>query len=127
MYGYGVSQPQDDQTFFKITHSIPFFNSEAYGELFGFYYTILYAPALLVIGNLTDISNRKNLLGCACIAWGIISILHAYAKSMSTLYFLRALLGFTQALTGPATYSLIGDLFEETHAIHAFFVFSLLQ
>ena len=109
-FGYGVKGKQEDP-YYSISHRISDFDSTAYGNYFGFYYSLTYVPVMLVMGHITDHFNRTVLVSLACIMWGVLSYAHSYADNVMTLYLLRLGIGFAQAVSGPPTYSLITDFF----------------
>ena len=125
MFGYGVVG-EDKNPFYAISHDIDTLNSDTYGSLVGFWYSLPYAPMLLFVGHLTETWNRKYMIGIACFSWGLASYLNAYATNLSTLYLLRSCVGFAQAFSGPPTYSLVTDFFPVRHRVKAFFAFSIL-
>jgi MFS family permease len=90
-------------------------------------YSITFVPALLFLGPLTGNFNKKLTVGLTCIAWGVCTVLHAYAENRFHLYILFALIGLFQSVGTPIVYVLITDYFEPRLRVKAFFVFSILS
>ena len=84
-------------------------------------YGFLVAGLLISMGNLGDQIGRRRLLLLGAAAFGIASVLAAFATSPLTLIAARALLGVAGATLAPSTLSLIRNMFhhpeERTFAI----------
>lgn len=62
-----------------------------------------------VSGMIADKVNRKWLIVCSLFVWSAVTLAMGYAKSFDQLYWLRALMGVSEALYIPAGLSLIAD------------------
>ena len=126
MYGYGVVG-KDEDPYYVIKLGVAGFNDETYGQLVGFWYSILFCPSLLFVSPITENWNRKMLIGMTCTSWGLLSYMNSYAYDMPTMYVLRLFIGLAQSMSGPPTYSLITDFFPPKYRVKAFFAFSIMQ
>ena len=86
-------------------------------DLYGF----MIAGLLITMGTLGDRIGRRKLLMIGATAFGMASILAAFASSAAMLIAARALLGLSAATLAPSTLSLISNMFpdprERTFAI----------
>lgn len=84
-------------------------------------YSLVLAGLLVTMGNLADRIGRKKLLLTGVTAFGLVSVLAAYAGSAEVLIVARLLLGVAGATIMPSTLSLIRNIFldqaERTRAI----------
>ncbi|WP_166987881.1 DHA2 family efflux MFS transporter permease subunit [Canibacter zhoujuaniae] len=84
-------------------------------------YTLVIAGLLVTMGNLADRIGRKKLLLIGSAAFGLSSILAAYATTPEMLICARALMGAAGANLMPSTLALIRNIFiddrERTRAI----------
>ncbi|MFB6726324.1 MFS transporter [Kribbella sp. NPDC056345] len=76
-------------------------------------YGFLIAGALIPMGALGDRVGRRRVLLIGAAAFGVASVLAAYAPSAETLIAARALLGLAGAALGPSTLSLISVMFHD--------------
>ena len=74
-------------------------------------YGFVVAGSLVTMGTLGDRIGRRRLLLLGATAFGIASVLAAYATSPGLLIAARALLGVAGATLAPATLSLIRNMF----------------
>lgn len=74
-------------------------------------YSFVLAGLLITMGNLADRIGRKKLLIIGSVAFGIASIIAAYAPSAEVLIAARALLGIAGATLMPSTLSIIRNMF----------------
>ncbi|HET8643619.1 MAG TPA: MFS transporter [Pseudonocardiaceae bacterium] len=74
-------------------------------------YGFLIAGFLVTMGTLGDRIGRRRLLLIGATAFGVISVLAAYAPSAEALIILRALLGIAGATVMPSTLALISNMF----------------
>ena len=79
-------------------------------------YGYLMAVFLWVYGSMSSFSgiiadriNRKGLIIGSLFVWSLVTFAMGFAKTFNTLYWLRALMGFSEALYIPAGLSLIAD------------------
>lgn len=76
-------------------------------------YGFMVAGWLITMGNLGDRIGRRRLLMIGAGAFGIASVLAAFASSAGMLIALRALLGVAGATLAPSTLSLIRGMFQQ--------------
>ncbi len=74
-------------------------------------YGFLVAGLLITMGTLGDRIGRRRLLLLGAVAFGVASVLAAYAHSAEQLIAARALLGVAGATLAPSTLSLIRNMF----------------
>lgn len=74
-------------------------------------YGFLVAGSLITMGTLGDRIGRRRLLMIGAAAFGIASVLAAFANSASMLIAARAVLGVAGATLAPSTLSLIRNMF----------------
>jgi MFS transporter, DHA2 family, multidrug resistance protein len=75
-------------------------------------YTLAFAGLLLTWGILGDRLGRKRVLLAGMVAFGLSSLLCAYADSPGELIAFRALMGISGAAVIPSTLSIIANVFE---------------
>jgi DHA2 family multidrug resistance protein-like MFS transporter len=78
-------------------------------------YGFLVAGFLITMGTLGDRIGRRKLLMIGATAFGLVSILAAFANSAEMLIAARALLGVAAATLAPSTLSLIRNMFHDPH------------
>ena len=118
----------DDGDKFRLMHlNVKGFDASTFGTYNGLMNMLTYCPMLLLAGPLVENWNRKFVIGVCCIGWGLCTVAHAFATSMTTLYILMLGIGLLQGIYGPVVYSIITDFFPPEKRVRAFFVFSLLQ
>ncbi|MDQ0579846.1 MFS transporter [Streptomyces rishiriensis] len=76
-------------------------------------YSFVIAGLLVSMGSLGDRIGRKRILLMGATAFGLISVLNAYATTPETMIAARALLGVAGATLMPATLALIRNLFHD--------------
>ncbi|MFD7135120.1 MFS transporter [Streptomyces sp. NPDC059894] len=76
-------------------------------------YSFVIAGLLVSMGSLGDRIGRKRILLGGATAFGLISVLNAYAATPETMIAARALLGVAGATLMPATLALIRNLFHD--------------
>ncbi|MEV7107690.1 MFS transporter [Streptomyces atroolivaceus] len=76
-------------------------------------YSFVIAGLLISMGSLGDRIGRKRLLLIGATAFGLVSILNAYAQTPETMIIARALLGVAGATLMPSTLALIRNLFHD--------------
>ncbi|MFI1410221.1 MFS transporter [Streptomyces sp. NPDC020707] len=76
-------------------------------------YSFVIAGLLVSMGSLGDRVGRKKLLLVGSVAFGLVSVLNAYASTPELLIVARALLGVAGATLMPATLALIRNLFHD--------------
>src|SRR5918997_178570 len=78
-------------------------------DIYGFFV----AGSLITMGTLGDRIGRRRLLMFGAVAFGVGSILAAFAPTAETLIVARALLGVAGATLAPSTLSLIFHMFQD--------------
>ena len=76
-------------------------------------YGFMVAGFLITMGNLGDRIGRRRLLLIGAAAFGVASLLAAFASSAEMLIAMRALLGIAGATLAPSTLSLIRNMFHD--------------
>ncbi|MEV8035179.1 MFS transporter [Streptomyces sp. NPDC086182] len=76
-------------------------------------YSFVIAGLLVSMGSLGDRIGRKRLLLVGATAFGLISVLNAYATTPESMILARALLGVAGATLMPATLALIRNIFHD--------------
>ncbi|MEU6648026.1 MFS transporter [Streptomyces sp. NPDC046900] len=76
-------------------------------------YSFVIAGLLVSMGSLGDRIGRKRILLVGATAFGLISVLNAYASTPEMMIMARALLGVAGATLMPATLALIRNLFHD--------------
>jgi MFS transporter, DHA2 family, multidrug resistance protein len=76
-------------------------------------YGFLLAGSLITMGTLGDRIGRRRLLLAGAAAFGVASVLGAYATSAEQLIAARALLGVAGATLAPSTLSLLRNMFPD--------------
>lgn len=76
-------------------------------------YSFVIAGLLVSMGSLGDRIGRKKLLLCGATAFGLVSVLNAYAGSPEMMILARALLGVAGATLMPSTLALIRNIFHD--------------
>jgi DHA2 family multidrug resistance protein-like MFS transporter len=76
-------------------------------------YSFVIAGLLVSMGSLGDRIGRKKLLLIGSVAFGLASVLNAYASTAELMILARALLGVAGATLMPATLALIRNLFHD--------------
>ncbi|MFG2028115.1 MFS transporter [Streptomyces sp. NPDC048825] len=76
-------------------------------------YSFVIAGLLVSMGSLGDRIGRKKLLLIGSVAFGLISVLNAYASTAELMIVARALLGVAGATLMPATLAIIRHLFHD--------------
>ncbi|MBG0817794.1 MFS transporter [Planomonospora sp. ID82291] len=76
-------------------------------------YSFVIAGLLISMGSLGDRIGRKRLLLVGATAFGLVSVLNAYAQTPEMMIAARALLGVAGATLMPSTLALIRNLFQD--------------
>jgi MFS family permease len=77
--------------------------------LMGFAFVMFYVILGLPVARLVDRSSRRRIIGIGVALWSGATALCGLAHSFVQLFFAR--IGVGEACTGPATYSMLADLF----------------
>jgi len=75
-------------------------------------YGFMIAGFLITMGTLGDRIGRRKLLLAGAVAFGLASVMAAFAQSAETLILARALLGVAGATLMPSTLSLLRNMFQ---------------
>jgi DHA2 family multidrug resistance protein-like MFS transporter len=78
-------------------------------------YGFLVAGSLITMGTLGDRIGRRRLLMIGAAAFGVASVIAAFANSAEMLIAARALLGVAGATLAPSTLSMIRHMFHDPH------------
>ena len=65
-----------------------------------------------VAGSIADRFNRKRIIVVSLFVWSAVTLLMGYSQTFEQIYWLRALMGVSEALYIPAGLSLIADYHE---------------
>jgi MFS family permease len=79
--------------------------------LMGFAFVMFYVILGLPIARLVDRSRRRTIIGIGVALWSGATALCGLAQTFVQLFFARIGVGIGEACTGPATYSMLADLF----------------
>lgn len=79
--------------------------------LTGAYFSLFQIIALFPLARLADFGNRKNLVAFAIAAWSIAMMLCGLAQTYTQLAITICLVAIGEAGSGPASASLIADIF----------------
>ncbi len=93
----------------KIQQDLGLNNTEL--GLLGSSFLLVYALATLPIGIWADRGIRKNIVALCVGIWSVATMLAGFTRNFIQLFSLRAVLGIGEAGYGPASLSLLGDLF----------------
>ncbi len=88
-------------------HLTDFQMSLIMGFAFVFFYMFLGLP----IARLVDYKSRRAIIGVGITLWSFMTALCGLAQSFGQLFLFRVGVGVGEACTGPATYSMLADLF----------------
>lgn len=78
-------------------------------------YGFMIAGALLTMGTLGDRIGRRRILMIGAVAFGVTSLMAAFAPTAEMLVAARALQGLAAATLAPSTLSLIRNMFHDEH------------
>jgi len=79
--------------------------------IMGFAFVMFYMVLGLPIARFVDIGNRKRIIAFGLVLWSGATALCGAARSFGQLFLFRVGVGVGEACTGPASFSLLGDLF----------------
>lgn len=95
------------------------------GLLAGAVYALCLGVASLPFGILADRGNRRNIAAGCLAAWSAMTALCGMAQNFTMLLLARLGVGIGEAGGGPASLSLIADLYEHRRRATAMAIFSL--
>jgi MFS family permease len=100
-------------------------SNQQMGLLIGVALASAYAAAGIPFGWLVDRYDRRFILFCGVVCWGIATAACGYSQTFEQFFILRMLIGVGEASLMPAAQSLIGDLFSRDRLGIAFSTFSM--
>ncbi len=95
------------------------------GVLSGFAFAVFYATLGIPIARLADRHSRKKIISACLALFSAATALCGFATSFFTLFLARVGVGVGEAGTGPASYSIISDLFEKTRRSTAMAIYAI--
>ena len=81
------------------------------GLLIGFAFVVFYALLGLPIARLVDSKSRRLIVGIGVATWSFATATCGLARSFAQLFIARVGVGIGEACNGPATFSMMADLF----------------
>jgi len=94
------------------------------GVLGGFVFAIFYATLGLPLALMADKVNRRNLITLAITIWSGMTALGGFAQSYTQLLLARIGVGIGEAGSGPASQSMIADLYPLSERTRAMAIYS---
>jgi MFS family permease len=79
--------------------------------LIGFAFVFFYLFLGLPIARLVDTKSRRLIIGCGIALWSLMTAFCGLAQSFVQLFMARIGVGVGEACNGPATFSMLADLF----------------
>lgn len=95
------------------------------GVLSGFAFAVFYATLGLPIARLADRHSRKTIISACLALFSAATAVCGFASSFLTLFLARIGVGIGEAGTGPASYSIISDLFEKARRSTAMAIYAI--
>ena len=108
LYGFVGQGANFGSPYFEISSSFAGL-SKYYGLLSGAGFSITYCIAGIFWGIFCEKLNRKKMVAWACIVWSLTNIFTGMTSSLFMVAILRAILGVSQAVSEPASYSIVSD------------------
>jgi MFS family permease len=81
------------------------------GLIIGFAFVCMYVILGLPIARMVDAYSRRIILACGITAWSVATTLCGLAQSFWQLFVARIGVGAGESCSGPATFSMMADLF----------------
>jgi MFS family permease len=81
------------------------------GVLIGFAFVLFYAILGLPIARLVDSRSRRVIIAFGIASWALATTACGLARNFAQLFIARVGVGVGEACNGPATYSMLSDLF----------------
>ena len=106
-YLYAISSENKK---YSITEACSLTTTE-YGLLTGYGFSATFVVTGLFMGRAADSNNRRNIIVIGCFIWNAALIGMGSSYMFWQLLMYRLMLGFGQAFSNPASYSMISDLF----------------
>lgn len=88
--------------------------------LMGFAFVCFYLLVALPIARLADYKSRRVILAAGTAIWSLTTALSGLARSFSEMFLFRVGAGVGEACSGPATFSMLADLFPHEKLPRAF-------
>eukprot|EP00617_Octactis_speculum_P003084 CAMPEP_0185776024 /NCGR_PEP_ID=MMETSP1174-20130828/84137_1 /TAXON_ID=35687 /ORGANISM="Dictyocha speculum, Strain CCMP1381" /LENGTH=465 /DNA_ID=CAMNT_0028463793 /DNA_START=19 /DNA_END=1416 /DNA_ORIENTATION=- len=110
LYAVPYDDEQSDASKISMTYSCDLTSSD-YGLLTGYGFSATFVVTGLFMGRAADMYNRKNIITVGCYIWNIALTGMGMSSYFWQLLCWRLVLGFGQAFSNPASYSMIADLF----------------
>lgn len=79
--------------------------------LSGAVFALAYSVSGLFAGQLSDRSNRKMVLGTACILWSLTTIIQGTTNRFAVFFAMRLFLGVFQSVGNPTSLTILADYF----------------
>ena len=86
-----------------------------FGVLAGLAFTGSFATFGIFGGLIADRYNRTLVIGFACIAWSVCTLLTGLIDSFALLFALRFGLGMFESVFNPCAYSILADFYHPDH------------
>lgn len=93
--------------------------------LVGLAFSLFYAIFGIPTGRMADRFNRKRLIVGGIILWSFATLSCGLVTSFFALFLCRMAIGVGESALGPASYSMLGDLFEPRKLVRATSILSL--
>jgi MFS family permease len=87
--------------------------------LMGFAFVLFYVFLGLPIARLVDSRSRRAIIGVGIVLWSLATAACGLARDFWTLFACRIFVGVGEACNGPATYSMLADLFPKERLARA--------
>ena len=81
------------------------------GVVMGFAFVVFYVILGLPVARLADVGKRRTIVGIGIALWSGMTALCGLAQSFWQLFLFRVGTGVGESCNGPATYSMLSDLF----------------
>jgi len=107
-----------------IKHDLHLSDSQM-GLLLGFAFACFYLGIGVPLAALVDLYSRRAILAVGLTLWSLMTVLTGVAQNFAQLFAFRAGVGAGESVNGPATYSLISDLFPREKLPRAIAVLNL--
>jgi MFS family permease len=82
-----------------------------FSALVGFAFVFFYAFLGLPLSRLVDTKSRRVIIAAGIASWSVMTALCGVAQNFWQLFLFRVGVGAGESINGPATYSMIADLF----------------
>jgi len=93
-----------------IKHDLQLSDTKA-SLLIGFAFVVFYLFLGLPIARLVDTRSRRLIIGTGIALWSLMTVFCGLARNFAQLFIARVGVGVGEACNGPATFSMMADLF----------------